>query len=98
MVSVLVVSVVVVVVVDEPPLAPIVLLLPGVLPLLAALESVLELPDGVLGVLELLPAAVLGLVLLVPAAGLLFVLLSPVAAGGVWAPAAGSFELLGGVL
>ena len=62
--SLVVVSVVVVVV--EPPLAPIVLpLLVPAVPLLLA--SGLELPDAALGVEEPLPAAVLGLVLL-PAA------------------------------
>ena len=87
----MVVSVVVVVV--EPPLAPIVLpLLLGVVPLALVLVSVLELPAAVLGLVELLPLA---------AAGVLDVPLSPIGVDCVlcWpAPVAGSFEVLGGVL
>ncbi len=82
--------------------------------LLLALESVLELPDAALGVLELPPAAVLGVLELLPAAVPGLVLLPPVPAAGdfcapvspigvdcvlCWpAPVAGSFEVLGGVL
>ncbi|HXE50835.1 MAG TPA: hypothetical protein VN663_20840 [Ramlibacter sp.] len=91
MVSVVVVSVVVVVVV-EPPLAPIVL--PPLLgvELLLVLESVLEPPAAVLGLVELLPLA---------AAGVLDVPLSPIGVDCVlcWpALVAGSLEVLGGVL